>query len=200
MSTPNDILDFWFDGIEDGMPNKARSRFWFMPPPGTDDVIRERFGELHARASLGAIDDWLDTAHGRLAAILLIDQFSRNIHRGTPMAFANDDRALRWCKAGLDAGHDRELNLAERLFYYLPLEHSESLSDQDQSVACFQSLVDEQEGEGKKWAQGSLDYALDHREIIVQFGRFPHRNKTLGRESSQEERAYLADGGKRFGQ
>jgi uncharacterized protein (DUF924 family) len=200
MNGQADILSFWFGELEGGVPSSERLQFWFAAPDGTDALIAEKFGELFRQAVAGELDAWTEAPQGRLAAIILIDQFSRNIHRGSSEAFANDARSLAWCKEGVDRGHDKVLNLAERFFFYLPLEHSESLEDQNRSVACFQQLVDEHDGAARDYAEGGLKFAIEHRDIVAQFGRFPHRNRVLGRESTPDELAYLNDGGARFGQ
>ena len=200
MKSPETVLEFWFGDLGNAIPDRALTKKWFMSPDGTDELIREKFGDLHAQAARGELDAWLETPRGRLAAIILIDQFSRNIHRGSSEAFANDHLALAWCKQGIELGHDRKLTLAERGFFYLPLEHAESREDQAQCVACYQSMVDVLEGEEKAYAENLVQYAVEHQVIVDQFGRFPHRNKVLGRENTEAEDAYLLDGGQRFGQ
>ena len=200
MTTQQDILSFWFQGIGDQIPGPTLLQFWFASPEGTDEIIIDRFAKAHQQAVRGELDSWPETAHGRLAAILLIDQFSRNIHRGSAEAFAQDHRALAWCKKGIELGHDQKLTMAEKTFFYLPLEHSESVGDQNHCVAAYQEMVDTAEGEAQTYAKNLVKFADEHRVIIAEFGRFPHRNAVLGRESTPEEVAYLADGGARFGQ
>ena len=200
MKTPDDVLHFWFEDIGDAIPQKEHMARWFFAPAGTDERITELFATLNQQAVTGELDHWVETARGRLAAILLIDQFSRNIHRGSGEAFAHDARPLGWCKEGMKLGHDRTLSLAERMFFYLPLEHSENLEDQNTCVACYETMASEVEAEGHEYAKGLIKYAEDHRVIIQQFGRFPHRNAVLGRKNSPEEEAYLAGDAQRFGQ
>ena len=132
--------------------------------------------------------------------MILLDQFTRNIYRGDARAFAGDPQARELVKQGLATGLDKALTPIQRSFFYMPLEHSESLQDQDQCVALFEQLLEEVPQQGKAVIQSSLDFAIKHRDIIRQFGRFPHRNQAIGRSSTPEEQAYLNSGGARFGQ
>lgn len=196
---PETVLSFWFGDFADS-PEALGKRiaFWFGKSDATDALIRERFGSALEAASCGELDRLADTARGRLALLILLDQFSRNVHRGTPQAFENDPRALALALDGIDKGLDRELHLVERVFFYLPLEHAEDLAMQDRSVALFQRLLDEAPAELKGYFASFVDYAERHRDIIARFGRFPHRNAVLGRESTAEELAYLAQPGSGF--
>src|SRR5690606_119569 len=138
---------------------------------------------------------WLAPPRGRLALVILIDQFSRNLFRGDARAFAHDALARRWVSEGLDAGADRALRAIERVFFYLPLEHSESLADQQRSVALFERLCADVPPALQGTFAGYLDYAVRHRDVIVRFGRFPHRNASLGRATTPEEAEFLRQPG-----
>lgn len=175
-----DVLDFWF---------AATTRpGWFVRSEVFDARVRAELGPLHERAARGELDAWAGEPRGALALVILLDQVPRNIHRGSPLAFASDARALQHARAAVDAGLDRSLEEVERVFLYLPFEHSEALADQDRSVALMGALAE------PMW----LDYAERHRVVIARFGRFPHRNATLGRESSPEELEFLQQPGSSF--
>lgn len=177
--SPDDVLGFWF-----GQP-PAR---WFKKDPVFDQEIRDRFGALHGEVVLGQHDGWLTTARGRLAAIIVLDQFSRNMFRDTPGMFASDPRALEIALEGLTRGDDRALSPAERPFLFMPLMHAEDRAAQDRCVELFAALGGEQ----------GLDFAEQHRAIVQRFGRFPHRNAILGRTSTPEEVEFLAQPGSSF--
>lgn len=182
------VLAFWFgDGPED-VPRKV----WFAKDDEFDRVCRERFAASHAAASAGELDHWQDTPAGALALIVLLDQLSRNIHRGTAAAFAQDARALAVARSAVERGFDRQLTPLRRMFVYLPFEHSEDRADQARSVALFESL------RGNPWLDEAIDYAHRHQAVIDRFGRFPHRNAILGRESTAAELEYLATPGSGF--
>ena len=176
MTTPQDILSFWFDETD-------REK-WFVKDPAFDAVIGARFGEDHRRAAAGGHDAWRDTADGCLALIILLDQFSRNLHRDSRLAFACDPRARAVAHRVLDHGFDRDMAQIRRVFLYLPFEHSEDIEDQHLCVRLAAQLTDE---------PGWLDYAKRHRDIILRFRRFPHRNAALGRRSTAAEVAFLED-------
>lgn len=180
MGLTRQILDFWFGAPDSEAYGKPRE-IWFKSDNAFDDAIRQRFEAVLAEASAGAHDGMADTPEGALALTILLDQFPRNIYRGTPGAFAFDPKALSVARDALAAGHDQAVAPFQRSFLYLPFEHSESLADQERSVALFAALGDE----------NTLDYAVQHRDIIVRFGRFPHRNAILRRESTPEERTFL---------
>ena len=186
MSPPaSEVLEFWF-----GEP--ARSR-WFASQPAFDDEIRSRFGELVGAAAAGALDPWAATGEGALALTIALDQFPRNIHRGTPAAFAHDARARAVAGGAIDRGLDRAVPLEHRMFLYLPFEHSEALADQDRSVALFSRWAGEHPEPRRAWADDQMTYVVRHHEIIRRFGRFPHRNAILGRASTPAELAFLAE-------
>jgi len=183
-----DVLTFWFgDGPADG-PRKA----WFAKDAEFDRICRERFGATHAAASVGELDHWQETPAGALALTVVLDQLSRNMYRGTAAAFAQDARALAVARSAVERGFDRQLPPLRRMFLYLPFEHSEDGADQARSVALFESL------RGEQWLDEAVDYAHRHRVVIERFGRFPHRNAILGRQSTTAELEYLATPGSGF--
>ena len=202
MDTPATIHAFWFGATadEDDEPDivACQSALWWKKQPEVDAEIRLRFAPLVARAAVGELDDWLARPRGRLALILLTDQFPRNIWRGQAAAFAFDVLALRWTKEVLARGLEGELRPIERVFLYLPLEHSENLADQRESVRLFDALAAAVEPALRTAFAGYLDYARRHLEIIERFGRFPHRNAALGRETSPAEAEFLRQPGSRF--
>jgi uncharacterized protein (DUF924 family) len=192
--TPEAILDFWFGSNPgDAATPKERAELWWSKNQDVDDEIRRRFEDHLMMADSGGLDDWLATPRGRLALIILTDQFPRNIHRDTARAFSCDIKALAWCIEGLEKKIDRQLRPIERVFFYLPLEHAEYIEHQDLSVKCFGELLSTVPAEQRPIFEEYLDYAVRHRQIIERFGRFPHRNEILGRESTAAEVAFLAE-------
>ncbi|OWW19482.1 DUF924 family protein [Noviherbaspirillum denitrificans] len=192
--SPESILEFWFGHAEeDDAVAAGQAKLWWTKRDETDLMIRRRFEDVLRKAARGELDAWAGQPRGRLALIILTDQFSRNMYRNTPEAFACDERARGWCRERLRSAAHRPLRPIERVFFYLPLEHSESLDDQEQSVSLFRELSDA----GKAFA-GFFDYAVRHREVIARFGRFPHRNRILGRESTAEEVEFLKQPGSSF--
>jgi uncharacterized protein (DUF924 family) len=173
---PFEILDFWW---------KAGPEKWFASNADFDEEIRARFEPAVTAAGLGALDDWSGTPHGALALLLLLDQFPRNLYRGDAKAFSGDARAVEVAERALDAGFDRAFPKMARTFFYLPFEHAEDMDAQERSVDLFRRLGDDT----------TYLYALVHLDVIRRFGRFPHRNAALGRETTEAESAYLADGG-----
>ena len=193
------ILDFWFGtNPDDGVVVKEKSALWWSKSPEIDGEIRRRFESAVIRAAAGELSDWQSNPRGRLALILVTDQFPRNIFRGSPRAFAQDSKALAWSLDGIDQGLDMKLRPIERVFFYLPLEHSEALEHQEQSVRQFRELVNAVGADRRDVFVEYRDFAVRHRDIIARFGRFPHRNKILGRESTPEELAFLAEPGSSF--
>ena len=185
------ILEFWFGppgGPKDGL---ARPE-WFRKDDAFDDLIRSRFGPLLGEAAAGALDAWADDDDGALALLLVCDQFPRNLFRGEARAFNLDPRARELARRVVAEGRDRTMSPVRRAFVYLPFEHAESLADQDEAVRLFGLLRDDPQ------AGGYLEWALKHRDVIARFGRFPHRNDALGRVSTAEEIAFLAQPGSRF--
>ena len=199
-ATPLDILEFWVgEAREDPVEADTRHKLWFGKSAETDRVIAGRFLVTLAELASGLAHDWARRGpRARLAAIIALDQFSRNIFRDTAGAFENDPLALALAKRGIEAGEDVSLSEVERIFYYLPLEHSEALDDQDMSVRLFEQLVDDARPGFADLAASTLDYAIRHRDVIVRYGRFPHRNAALGRMNTPEEEDYLSQPGAGF--
>lgn len=188
----NEVLNYWFGEIrEDDNYFVQRQKTWFGKSAATDTYLRENFAADLEAAIAGKRDDWAATPRGRLALIVLLDQFSRNIWRGTPKSFAQDKKALEVCREGLLSFTDRQLHVVERVFFYLPLEHSEDLEIQHLSVQYFERLSREAPAPLKRGMEECYKFALRHLEIIEQFGRFPHRNIILGRKSTKLELAFL---------
>ncbi|WP_369601680.1 DUF924 family protein [Hahella sp. SMD15-11] len=201
MWSPHEIVHFWFgEPGPDGLPDPAYKKAWFMPTRARDAEIRKRFMGMLTLLEEGGFDHWQETPEGTLAGILLLDQFSRQIYRGTALAFGGDRMARMWMRRGLDRAQDVDLMLVQRAFFYMPLQHSERLADQREGVALYEQLVHLAEGPLRVLLQGFLDSAREHCAIIERFGRFPHRNRVLKRPSTDAERVWLADTGKRFGQ
>ena len=195
------VLSFWFgDPLVASEVLGERYKVWFGSDAAFDAEVRDKFGADLYRAGAGELDAWGDTPKGRLALIVLLDQFPRNIFRGTPQAFAYDARALDVCVTGIAAGDDRRLGTTERTFFYLPLEHAEDPPTQAHCVEMFAALQNECDDAERAFVAKNYQYALDHYRVIEQFGRFPHRNAILGRQSSAEELRYLADSAPSFGQ
>ena len=165
-----------------------------------DATIAAQFSQLTERALSGALGSWADSPRRRLSLIILLDQFPRQIFRGKARAFAGDEQALGLALSGMQSAADGALESLERMFFYMPLQHSEALEVQDESVAAYRRLLNEAPQELRKVCQDALDSAQAHREIIRRFGRFPSRNLALARESTAEERHFLASGGQTFGQ
>jgi uncharacterized protein (DUF924 family) len=178
----SEVLGFWFgEGAEYGVAQKR----WFEKDPAFDAEVRRRFLALHAQLAGNA--EWLDSPPECLARIIVLDQFPRNMFRGTPQAFATDGLALAAARHALGAGYERDWIRVEKIFAYLPFEHSEALSDQQRACELMRPLGEEQ-----------YDYALRHKAIIERFGRFPHRNAVLGRASTPEEIEFLKQPGSGF--
>ena len=180
------LIDFWFGPPQSSERFKSRAA-WFKVDPEFDEALRQRFLALQQRAAAGGCNEWAGEAEPCLALILLLDQLPRNLYRGTAQAFATDPMARAAARGALSRGFDRSLPAAWRPFIYLPFEHSENLGDQEQSLALFASLARDPD------FASSEDYAKRHHAIIARFGRFPHRNRALGRASSAEEEAFLKE-------
>ena len=193
------ILRFWFgDRPDDGEAVRRHVKLWFTARAETDQYVREHFEADLKQASAGSLTEWEQTPRGRLALIVLSDQFPRNIYRGTARAFAYDSHAQRLCLDGQACGHDKMLRAIERSIFYMPLQHAEELALQEQAVGCFSELVEEAPSALKDVFVVFRDYAVAHRDIVARFGRFPHRNAILGRVSSPEEIAFLQQPGSSF--
>lgn len=178
----SEVLTFWFDDIEHSS--------WFRKDPEFDRNLEHRFGEVLKQAKEGRFDHWHRTATGSLALIVVLDQFSRNIHRESPLAFAADTKALQLALDGIRKGYDKELTLEQRSFYYLPLRHAEDIEMQKLGLAKTREI--------NEAGYGTDKYALNHLELIERFGRFPHRNAVLGRENTPEEELFLGEGNAGF--
>jgi uncharacterized protein (DUF924 family) len=174
ISTPEEVLSFWFE--------RCSRDDWYKSSSSLDDEIRQRFADTHLALAGGVIGVWRASAENRLAAVIVLDQFPRNIYRGTALAFATDGLALHEAKAALNIGADQQVPRLHRQFFYMPFEHSEVLIEQEKSVELFTALGDEE----------YLDYAIRHQAVVATYGRFPHRNIVLGRASTGAEMDYLA--------
>jgi uncharacterized protein (DUF924 family) len=175
-----DILNFWFEEI----PQKS----WWIKDDALDQAIKERFAELHYRAANGELYRWREQPLGRLAEIIILDQFSRNLYRGQPESFASDSMALVLAQEAIDLGIDKQFSVEQKIFVYLPYMHSESLLIHEQAVKLF-----DQPG-----LEDNLNFEWKHKVIIERFGRYPHRNEVLGRESTPEELEFLKEPGSSF--
>lgn len=182
------ILDYWFGPPESGLYGTYREH-WFRTPQAVDFEIRENFLDCYEAAERGECDDWIGDPQSALALTVLLDQFPRNMFRGTARAFALDPKALSIAKHIVGEGWDLAMTPVERLFVYLPYEHSEAMEDQETVMRLFRSMP---ECEKK---QDWIDFAEKHKVIIDRFGRYPHRNEMLGRESTPEELEFLTEGG-----
>ncbi|MDH4029286.1 MAG: DUF924 domain-containing protein [Chromatiales bacterium] len=195
------VLRFWFaESAADPAAIPARMGFWFGADPERDARIRKEWGDTVTDALAGRLDTMGENAPGRLALILLLDQFPRNLFRGTPQAFEKDGRARYLMRDGMSRLMDMELSPIERCFFYMPLQHSEFLEDQESSVSRYSQLVTEVASDHREIFENFLRHAQQHLEVVARFGRFPHRNPILNRLSTAEERDYLASNAPRFGQ
>lgn len=201
-----EILQFWFGPRPYTRDSVERYvRLWFPDAaapelvPQTDELIRDRFSATMLAAERGELAAWESTPRRRLALILLLDQFPRNVHRGTARAYADDHAAVSLALLGLQFGADAALHPVERLFFYAPLMHAESADVQEESVAAFRRLRGEAPAELAEILERCLEMALLHQDIVHRFGRFPRRNQALGRASSEQEAAWLALQGERMG-
>ncbi len=194
--TAREVLEFWFG--TDTYPSKAKKQLWFRKSEETDSLIKERFSDTLEQALEGELDDWIQSDEGLVALTVVLDQFPRNIYRGTPRSFAYDGKARAVVRPAIESGRDVTLPIHHRIFLYLPLEHSEAKSDQVVSLQKYSSLVDDAPQDLKAEFENTYDYAVRHARIIDDWGRYPHRNDILGRESSPEEIAFLKTRGSSF--
>jgi uncharacterized protein (DUF924 family) len=190
MSSSEEILTYWF-GTNAEAPGPERMQLWFRGGEQVDREIRERFGADVELARRGELHAWAETARGRLALIILLDQFSRNIYRDSPDAYAKDALALELALEGLDNGQYATLNGFEQMFFVLPLGHAEDLAAQDRALTCCEAWVKSLPPALQGMGQGALGHAREHRDVIARFGRFPTRNAVLGRTSTPEEQAHI---------
>jgi uncharacterized protein (DUF924 family) len=191
-ATAADVLGFWFGAPDDPARDRPRTE-WFRKDDAFDQHVRQRFGALIERGLGGALDAWAADPQGAVAQIVVLDQFTRNALRGTARAFAGDARALEVARALVSLGADRALPGVQRQFVYLPFEHAEDLAAQDESIRLFAALARDEPA-----LADLLGWAERHRDIIVRFGRFPHRNAVLGRAPTAEELAFLKQPGSGF--
>ena len=189
MTSAEEVNEFWFGDEE--RRGKARAK-WYAKDDAFDAELRSRFGELHARAARRGLEGWRAARDSMLALVLLLDQFSRNLHRGDPSAFAQDRHARECAREALARGDDLALLPVERQFLYMPFEHSEDIADQDFAVEKMRGL------EAFEQTRGLTRWAERHRDVIRRFGRFPHRNAILGRPSTPEEVEFLKQPGSSF--
>ena len=195
-----DVLDYWFAGAEHSPQLAAeRGRFWFASSDEVDAEICDRFGDRVRAAMRGELGTWPSTPRGTVALLLLLDQFTRNVFRGTSEAFAADPMALEVAGSLIDSGRDQELPWVYRAFLHLPFEHSESVDDQRRCVELCRAAADAAPAEWKELMTGYIQFSVGHLEVIERFGRFPHRNEVLGRGSTPEEIEYL-ENAERYGQ
>lgn len=195
------VIEFWFGELPmqpDGLAD--RHRLWYGVDAATDTLIRDRFGAMVEGAVAGSFRSWENQALSRLALIVVLDQFTRNIHRGRAGAFDGDARALRLALDAIDRGMDREVDPIARGFFCLPLQHAEDLAVQERSVRVAERFDAECRAAFGDFPAALARYAREHRDIVARFGRFPHRNEALGRESTADELAYLAGDAPSYGQ
>ena len=197
---PEDVLDFWFGEIRDGWTAEDRNKLWFGGAENDAEIIR-RFGAALERAGRGELDGWAETPSGILALIVMLDQFTRVVHRGTARAFSNDARALALAESALAREWDADMPPPHRQFLTMPLMHCEDVARQNRCVELFAALAEALPPSRRKIGENALTHAREHRDIVAQFGRFPHRNKIMGRENTPEEEKWLAENaGKNYGQ
>lgn len=200
LPTPGAVLDYWIGpATDDHLFADRQHKLWFTKSAETDAFITGHFLALHTAMMNGLADAWAaQGARPRLAAIIVLDQFSRNMFRDTPRAFEADPLARQLAADGLQRDDDRKLTEIERSFFYLPFEHSEALADQHQSVRLFERLSADARDAYRPICDLALDYAQQHRDVIARFGRFPHRNAILERDNTPEETEYLSKPGAGF--
>ena len=198
---PEDVLAFWFgDAAADVAKSNARVPFWFIASPEADARVRERFGAALEAASRGSLPPWPDTPRASLARVVLLDQFPRNVWRGTARAFSLDAQALAAAESAVAAGHLSQLAPIEQAFLILPYEHSESLDRQRDCVRLSNAIVEAAPPAWRPALEEFHVYAEQHLALLERFGRFPHRNAVLGRTPTPEETEFLSSGGATFGQ
>ena len=196
-----EILKFWFaDSAGSVAAARERNAFWFSSDEDVDRQIWSLFADSVSDAASGIYDSWADEPDGRLALIILLDQFPRNMYRGTAEVFRHDARALAFTREGVHQQHLEYLSIPEQAFFLMPYQHSESLEVQEEGVRLYDRLARDAADEWRELAEGYRDFAVRHHDIIAQFGRFPHRNQALGRKPTPAEVHYLESGGDTFGQ
>jgi uncharacterized protein (DUF924 family) len=189
------LLAFWFGTAEVAGPvDPANMGRWFRTDAAFDAACKDNFGALADRAARGDLTDWETSAPGALARVILLDQIPRNLYRDDARTFAADPQAVEVAARAIARGFDREVSTLARMFFYLPFEHAEDMAHQDRCVALSEQAVAEAPPELASLSANLVDYAVKHRAVIARFGRFPHRNAALGRESTPDEREFLASG------
>ncbi|MGB5809051.1 MAG: DUF924 family protein [Polyangiales bacterium] len=195
------VLSYWFGDLDGDLDfPRDRKQLWWSGGDAIDRDIRERFADLVQEALSGGRSSWAETPRGRLALVILLDQFQRSLGRGSPDAFAGDPRALALCLEGIDRGHDQGLRPIERSFFYMPMVHAEDAEVASRCLDTFGRLAREIKACGVPDHPDFLSHAQMHADIVLRFGRYPHRNAILSRPPTPEEEAYLAEGGPTFGQ
>lgn len=195
------VLHYWFGPLEGPTDiDRSKNALWWAGDEATDADIRGRFGELVARATAGDLAHWTDSPRGALALIILLDQFTRNLGRGSARAYVGDAMALKVCEQAIAHGHDEQLRPIERSFSYMPMMHAEDTTIARRSIEVYTQLSNDIAALGIEGYPDSRAHAQTHADIVLRFGRYPHRNELLGRASSAEELAFMADGGPSFGQ
>ena len=193
------ILEFWFGTFPNAWTADASKQdMWFKNGADYDTEIFSRFGSDYFRAVDGEFNSWAESPRGRLALIILLDQFSRHIHRGGAEAFAQDEKAQQLCIEGISAGDDQNLHPVERSFFYLPLEHAEDLERQNLAIEAYSQLIQDVPEQYRQPFEVALEWAQKHHYVIERFGRFPELNEILGRESTAEEIAFIEEGAYSF--
>ncbi|GAB3477117.1 DUF924 family protein [Marinomonas epiphytica] len=194
------ILEFWFGPMQNGWPCTNKNSIWWGGGEVLDRSIQQEFGSLLQQAANDELAAWKEEPKGRMALIILLDQFSRNIYRNQSQAFAADSLAQKYCLEGIEIGYDQTLQTAEKLFFYLPLVHSETLPNHEKAVTLFSEVVATARPEHYEHTTKFLESAYEHKAIIEEYGRYPYRNKVLGRVSTPAEMVYLASSPNTFGQ
>lgn len=190
----DEVLKFWFGRVEETIvPTEHRARVWFGEDEATDQEIKKKFTDLLESTIQGDCASWRQSARGQLALIILFDQFSRHIHRGSAKAYAQDALSRDICYEGIKREADHELSLIERVFYYFPLLHSEKIVDQERSLRSYRTLIELAFSETRVIFDSFLKFANHHYTIVQRFGRFPQRNAVLGRASTKDELAFLEE-------
>ena len=193
------VIDFWFGNLDrHGLADKEHVSSWWKKDEAFDAALRAHFMDLHAEIMDGGRRTWQSQDLGVLATVIVLDQFSRNMFRGTPRMYESDQLAVELATKALEDGVDRRVATHHAVFLYMPFMHSEALEHQERCITLFRELAERVEGPARDAVSGNVDYAIQHRDIVARFGRFPHRNEILGRDSSAEEREFLTQPGSSF--
>ena len=196
---PQEVLSFWLGELDaQGLAARERRERWFKAEAELDAEIRSRFLSTYEALAAGRLETWLDEPRSRLSAVIVLDQLARNMFRGTPRMFEADSRALAIASKSIELGDEASLRTQERTFLYMPFMHSEALSDQERCVELFAALRDELDEPARGLVENNHHFAVLHRDIIAEWGRFPHRNAVLGRVSTAAELAFLETPGSSF--